>query len=302
MPEVSTVKGVLQELPDAERKGYTFAGWYTAEIGGTEITLDRLYKKNTTIYAHWKVNQYRVSFDTNGGNDIESVTVEFNTKVDKPEDPIYGDYLFDGWYVDDTLTEAYDFQTPVTADLQFYAKWKEKPVTTEDKKTTEKQGDSQNQTTEKATGSDNATTEKQTGSEATTEKAANVISASTEKQTVTPATTEKATVTPGTTEKQSTTPDTTEVNVQDKKPGKISGLKVKARKEKITVTWKKMSGKNLKYQVQYSKKANFKSAKSKKVTAAKVTIKGLKKGKWYVRVRAYNSAGKGAWAKKSTKV
>ena len=41
-------------LPVPTRYGYTFAGWFTAASGGTQITKDSVISKNTTIFAHWK--------------------------------------------------------------------------------------------------------------------------------------------------------------------------------------------------------------------------------------------------------
>ncbi|MFC3927872.1 InlB B-repeat-containing protein [Streptococcus caprae] len=38
---------------DPTRPGYTFAGWYTAETGGTEFDFSSVITKNTTLYAHW---------------------------------------------------------------------------------------------------------------------------------------------------------------------------------------------------------------------------------------------------------
>ena len=34
-----------------------------------------------------------------------------------------GDYSFAGWFLDSALTEAYDFDTPLTQDITLYAKW-----------------------------------------------------------------------------------------------------------------------------------------------------------------------------------
>ncbi|MBO5485008.1 MAG: cellulase family glycosylhydrolase [Lachnospiraceae bacterium] len=72
--------------------------------------------------------------------------------------------------------------------------------------------------------------------------------------------------------------------------------KVKALKgKKMKVTWKqnkKITG----YQLQYSQDAKFKKkAKAVSITKNKTTskvIKGLKKGKYYVRIRAYKKVGK----------
>lgn len=55
-------KLVLPEEPS--RNGYTFAGWYTAETGGTEVTEDTVYTTDgpSTYYARWtKVQAFSVT-------------------------------------------------------------------------------------------------------------------------------------------------------------------------------------------------------------------------------------------------
>lgn len=85
------------------------------------------------------------------------------------------------------------------------------------------------------------------------------------------------------------------------KPGKVTGVKVKALgKKKALVKWK-AAKRAKKYQVAY-KKAGAKSWKIKTVSARKVKLSKLKAGKTYkVRVRAVNTKGKmkayGAWSK-----
>ena len=69
---------------------------------------------------------------------------------------------------------------------------------------------------------------------------------------------------------------------------KVTLRSVKSKKaKKATVKWKRVSGVDG-YVVEYSTKANMKSAKKKNVKAISVTLKNLKKGKkYYVRVRGY---------------
>ena len=45
--------GKLSALPTPTRGGYTFDGWFTEQSGGTAVTAETVYDKNTTLYAHW---------------------------------------------------------------------------------------------------------------------------------------------------------------------------------------------------------------------------------------------------------
>ena len=68
---------------------------------------------------------YTVTFDSMGGTAVEPQTVEEGGKATKPADPTRDGYTFDGWYTDEACTEAYDFETAVTADITLYAGWTE---------------------------------------------------------------------------------------------------------------------------------------------------------------------------------
>ena len=50
--EVSS-NSAIGTLPEAQREGYWFAGWYTAAEGGELISEEFATNKNVTLYAHW---------------------------------------------------------------------------------------------------------------------------------------------------------------------------------------------------------------------------------------------------------
>lgn len=64
----------------------------------------------------------KVSFETGEGSKVDFQTTA-DGKLVKPADPTRDGYTFGGWYTDEACTQAYDFSTPVTADLTLYAKW-----------------------------------------------------------------------------------------------------------------------------------------------------------------------------------
>ena len=51
------------ELPVPTRTGYTFAGWFTAASGGTQVTGESVFDANATLYAHWTASD-----DSDGGS------------------------------------------------------------------------------------------------------------------------------------------------------------------------------------------------------------------------------------------
>lgn len=52
--QIAVVKGeAVGELPAAQREGFAFLGWATAESGGEIVTGDYVPQENTTLYARW---------------------------------------------------------------------------------------------------------------------------------------------------------------------------------------------------------------------------------------------------------
>ena len=72
------------------RKGYTFKGW-DKEIPET------MPAENITVKAQWEINQYTITFDTNGGSEIAPITQDYGTEITAPDNPIRKGYTFKGW-------------------------------------------------------------------------------------------------------------------------------------------------------------------------------------------------------------
>ena len=66
---------------------------------------------------------FTVTFDSNGGSAVASQTVKEGEKAAKPANPTRDGYAFEGWFADEALKTAYDFNTPVTSDITLYADW-----------------------------------------------------------------------------------------------------------------------------------------------------------------------------------
>ena len=93
----STVASITQDYgtaitapADPTREGYTFIGWDKA-IPTT------MPAENMTITAKWKVNQYTITFDSNGGSEIAPITQDYGTVIAAPANPTREGYTFIGW-------------------------------------------------------------------------------------------------------------------------------------------------------------------------------------------------------------
>lgn len=71
---------------------------------------------------------YTISFNTNGGSNVESQKLQAGQRLAKPDDPTRDGYSFDGWYTDKELRTAYDFDGSVTKSFTLYAKWTQKSI------------------------------------------------------------------------------------------------------------------------------------------------------------------------------
>lgn len=105
------------------KKGHTFDGWYD---GDSLYDFIQPVIKDLTLTAHWTRNTYTVSFDSNGGSDVEAQQVAYGDTVSKPSDPTLDGYMFQGWTLDG---DPYDFTQPVTSTITLKALWsKNTPV------------------------------------------------------------------------------------------------------------------------------------------------------------------------------
>ncbi len=84
---------------NSTKTGYTFAGWYTnAECtDDAKFTATAMPGENLTLYAKWTVNQYTITFNTDGGSKVAAITQDYGTAVTAPEDPTKTGYTFAGW-------------------------------------------------------------------------------------------------------------------------------------------------------------------------------------------------------------
>lgn len=82
--------GTKINIINPERTGYTFTGW-DEDVAGT------MPDRDVTYTAGWKINQYTISFNTDGGSEIASITQNYNTEVSFNEIPVKKGYTFTGW-------------------------------------------------------------------------------------------------------------------------------------------------------------------------------------------------------------
>ena len=103
--------------PFVDHPSYANAIWganYTAgdPLGGDVITPT-------------PVQQYTVTFNSDGGSNVPSQTVNEGATASKPTNPTKDGFTFLGWFLEGS-SSIYDFSTPVTSDITLVAHWSEK--------------------------------------------------------------------------------------------------------------------------------------------------------------------------------
>ena len=113
------------------KEHYVFKGWYEDNAFNTEWVFDTdLVTENITLYAKWEKEVYTVSFESNGGSVVEKQNIAYQDKVVEPIAPTKAHYVFNGWFIDNTLNTEWVFDTDlVTEDITLYAKWEKEVYT-----------------------------------------------------------------------------------------------------------------------------------------------------------------------------
>lgn len=115
-------------LPTPTRRGYTFAGWYTAKSGGSRIGSSSVVRttRNQTLYARWKLVKYKIQYrlgkGTNSRSNPTGYTVTSRTIVLK--NPVRKGYTFKGWYSDPKFKKKVrKIAAGSTGSRKLYARW-----------------------------------------------------------------------------------------------------------------------------------------------------------------------------------
>ena len=105
----------------------TFAGWKldgddTIYPAGAEITLE----KARTATAQWTAAKHTVTFNSMGGSNVDSQTVEHGKTATEPTPvPTLDGKVFMGWKENESDANYFNFSTPITADKTLIAIWQD---------------------------------------------------------------------------------------------------------------------------------------------------------------------------------
>ena len=127
--KVMTVK--LREpygtLPAANRSGYAFLGWYTAD--GEVVTSETIVtiQEDHTLTARWSANKYVVTLDVNGGDElaVKEITVTYDATYGTLPRPNRSGYAFKGWFSENGVPILRETIVKTPRDHTLHAEWAE---------------------------------------------------------------------------------------------------------------------------------------------------------------------------------
>lgn len=137
---VEVKKGKKVSEPTAPtREGYTFAGWYNGE---TKYDFSSEVSSDITLVAKWTstsgdetnkdiTNPVTITFDSDGGSAVESLTIQKGTISTKPADPVKEGFVFDYWREKDKESK-FNFGNKIQRNIELVAVWRDYAIVTID--------------------------------------------------------------------------------------------------------------------------------------------------------------------------
>ena len=117
---------------DPTKKGYTFAGWTSAEVKVVNGKF-KMPAKDVTLKAKWEANIYKVTYDLDGGEWTEATNefpYEYKATVEVVKTvPTREGYKFSGWRSEEVTIENDAFTMPAK-DVVLKAVWEANPTPT----------------------------------------------------------------------------------------------------------------------------------------------------------------------------
>jgi uncharacterized repeat protein (TIGR02543 family) len=106
------------------RDNYLFGAWCTDSSLQNEYDFNSLVASSFTLYAKWTRVSNEVTFNSNGGSEVQSETVPIGGYAVKPNNPVREGFAFFRWCGDQALTEEFIFETtPINYPVTIYAAW-----------------------------------------------------------------------------------------------------------------------------------------------------------------------------------
>lgn len=114
----------IGSLPQVEKTGYTFKGWFMDEDCTIEMTEQSVISGDMTLYAKWTANVYTVKFENVEGSAPASISATYNTLISLPiPNHKFGRfYTFNKWKLNGSDVDN-DFKMTYAEDITLKSSW-----------------------------------------------------------------------------------------------------------------------------------------------------------------------------------
>ena len=113
----------ITEPANPLKAGYKFGGWYADDTLLRPFEFGKMPLGGAELYAKWVENEYTITFNSNGGSNVEDIVALYNSNITMPTNPSKAGYTFVGWYSDSNLTSEFIFDKMPLDGATLYAKW-----------------------------------------------------------------------------------------------------------------------------------------------------------------------------------
>ncbi len=118
------VGDTYKNLPEPQRAGYTFSGWY---YNGQPVTSKTVVEVATdhTLTAKWTEGKYTVTFNTNGAGSVNPIAVNYDEAYgdDLPAKLTKTGYIFKGWKDSSGNTITKESKVKIAGNHTLTAAW-----------------------------------------------------------------------------------------------------------------------------------------------------------------------------------
>jgi len=117
----------IGQLPTPTKTGFTFDGWYIDSDKTIKVVASLLVTTDLNLYAKWIKDKetFTITFNSNEGSNVSSITELEGTLVSKPTNPTKDGFSFVAWSTDSQGQNIVEWPFEISANITLYAHWNE---------------------------------------------------------------------------------------------------------------------------------------------------------------------------------